>query len=146
MINNDTISIYNKFTIGLPPFPPTTKYQLTIIRGCHWEDEVLTNPDSSGRPNISQTALILIPADADQSGKTYIDPKQYASMPNDTDKYWTAQIDLVNPDYIVLGEGRELNDLYTIDSLKRDFKTVAIQAVADTLSSNILPHIEIRGL
>ena len=146
MIEDFTVTIYNRYFHGLPPFPPTVKYERTVISGVHWEDEVITNPDSGGRPTISQTATVLIPVDADQGGKTYLTPEEYAKMSNDTVNYWTAQIDPTNPDYVVLGEGRELNDLYTIDSLKRDHRTIAINGVADMWQSSIQPHLEITGL
>ena len=146
MIENKTVTIYNRFFHGLPPFPPTVKYERTVLQGCHWQDEVITNPDNGGRPTISQTATILIPVDADQSGKTYLAPEEYAKMSNDTVNYWTAQIDPTNPDYVVLGEGRDLNDLYTIESLKRDHRTIAINGVADMWNSSIQPHLEVRGL
>ena len=143
---NDSITIYNRYSVGLPPFPPRVRYDRTFIKNVHWEDETVTNPDSNGRPTISQTALVLIPADADQSGKTYIGPNEFAKLSNDTDNYWTANADPSNPDFIVLGEGREINDLYTVDNLRRDYKTIVIHAIANMLNSNILPHLEIRGL
>jgi len=146
MINPRTITIYNRYMVGLPPFPPSVRYEATRIYGCHYEDEVLTNPDSGGRPTIGQTATVLIPVDADQSGKTYVKSERYANMPNDTTNYWTANKDPSNPDYFILGEGRELNDLYTIESLKRDHRVFAIQGVADSWESSIQPHLEIAGI
>ena len=146
MLYNKTVTIYNRYSAGLPPLPPRIKYDKTVIKNVYWEDDVQTNPNSNGRPTITQTALILIPKGADQSGKTYIDPSKFASMPNDTQNFWTATPDPSNPDFVVLGEGRDITDLYTIENLRRDFKTIVIHGVANMFESPVLPHLEIRGL
>ena len=131
-LTNATISVYNSYSHGLPPWN-ITRHERAIIRGVVWQEQVERNPDSSGKTTISQSVLIIIPKGADQGGKTYIDPVEYAKLSNDAENYWTLSYSVSEPTYIVLGEGRELNDLYTIQSLMRDHRVVEVKGVSDHL-------------
>ena len=142
---NSTITVYNSYqTGGLPPFGNITRWERAIIKGVHWEEDIDRTPDSQGRSHISQSVLILIDKKADQGGKTYINPAEYARTPNDIEGYWTLTFGTSEPTYIMLGEGRELNDLYSIQSLMRDHRVVEVKGVSDMLDSSVMPHLEVR--
>ena len=140
-----TVTVYNSYMVGgLPPFGNITKWERAVLKGVHWEETIDRNPDSQGRAHINQSVLILIPKDVDKGGKTYINPEEYARVPNDIEGYWTLTFGTSEPTFIMLGEGRELNDLYPIASLMRDHRVVKVEGVSDTLDSPVLPHLEVR--
>jgi len=157
VISSQTISVYNRYVIDdfgvrdpFDPRPPSAtrqvRYDRTIIRGVSWKDDVSVNPDSAGKPMAGKTISITIPLDADQSGKTYIKPQEFAALPQDNNNHWTLNEGIADPDIIILGEGPELNALYDIDSLRNDFKHTSIAQVSDNTGVDILPHWAVRGV
>jgi len=141
------ITVYNSYTAGLPPFDSITRWERAFIKGVHWETDVDTELNANGKAFVDQTVLILIPKGVDQGGKIYISPGAYANLPADEkENHWTLTMDESNPTYIVLGEGRELNNLYTVNNLIRDNQVITVKGVSDMLSSPVRPHLEIRGV
>jgi hypothetical protein len=144
----DTITIYNRFPVGLPPFPPRVRFDRTVIRNVMWKDATHNNPDSNGRSFIDQTVSITIPKEAKADGnKQYIDPVGYSRLPIDDTNHWTLNNDPSNPDVIVFGDcPKEINDLYTITQLQRDYKTMIIKSVSDSTNQGILPMWKVTGV
>ena len=145
-LTNATIAVYNTYSEGLPPWG-VMRYDRTVIHGVVWQEQIERNPDSSGKTTISQTVLIIIPKSADQSGKTYVDPVEYARMSNDVEDFWTISYGVSEPTFIVLGEGRDLNDLYTVESLRREHRVVEVKGVSNHLDfPGDLAGLEIRAI
>jgi hypothetical protein len=144
----DTITLYNRYSIGLPPFPPKVGYKKTVIKNVMWKDTVHNNSDSAGKSYVDQTVSITIPLEADiEADKKYITPADYAKLAVDDNSRWTLNIDRANPDIIVLGEcPAEIIESYTITQLKRDYKTTDIAAVSDSTNQNVLPQWKVSGV
>ena len=140
----DTVTLYNRFSQGQPPFPPTVGYNRTVIKGVSWKDKINTNQASDGKSFIDQTVSITIPLEA-ECRKKYINPKEYIKL-TDFDEHWTLNIDPANPDIITYGESPEIEGAYTIAQLRRDHKTVDIRAVSDSTEQNILPMWKVSGV
>jgi hypothetical protein len=141
---SETITIYNKRAIGgVPPSPPTTRWDRTVIKGAQWEIQVKTNQDSQGKTTIDKVVQAIINKDADTGNKAYISPQDYAKLPADDLDHWT----LGQGDIIVHGEcTAEVTSPYTITSLRNDYPSMEIRGVEDFTLVNILPHWEIYGV
>jgi hypothetical protein len=144
----DTITLYNRYSIGLPPFPQKAGYKKTVIKNVMWKDKVHYTLDGNGKSFIVQTVSITIPAEAEiEDGKKYITPAGYAKLAVDDNKYWTLNIDRANPDIMVLGEcPAVITDSYTITQLKKDYKTTDIAAVSDSTNQDVLPQWKVQGI
>ena len=146
----DVISIYNRYATELPnpPFPPVTtiRWDKTVIRGVSWKDDIQVNPNNNGISTPSKTISITIPIEADQSGKTYIKPQEFANLPLDNFDHWTLRPGATDPDIIVLGEGPELTALYTVNQLMRDYKHTSPIQVSDSSEQDVLPGWRIVGV
>ena len=143
LLYNDVITVYNRYTIGLPPFSSREVFDRAVIKGVHYETDVDKNPDSQGKATISQTVLILIPKGADQGGKIYLPPNEYNRISVDNNKYWTLDTRDENKTFIIRGVGREISAMYSIEQLQKD-GGVLVKGVSDMLDSKVLPHLEIR--
>ena len=147
-LNQATITIYNSYTTGgLPPFGNIQRWEKTVIHGVAWNDQIDRNPKSDGKTAIDQTVLITIPKLSMPTDKEYIDPAEYSKLPNDAENFWTLSFSTTEPTYIMLGEGRDLNDLYNINSLRRDERVVTVAGVSDHLNfPGDLAGLEVRCL
>jgi hypothetical protein len=143
----DTITVYNRFPVGLPPFPPRVRFDRTVIRNVMWKDTSKVSPDSTGKSFIDQIVEITIPLEAKiENDKKYIRPQDYARLPVDDNSHWTLNTDENNPDIVVFGDcPKEINDLYTITQLQRDYKTMIIKSVSDSTNQSILPMWKVTG-
>jgi hypothetical protein len=112
-----------------------------------WKDKIHNNQASDGKPFISQTISLTIPAEAEVlEGKTYISPQEYARL-IDKAKHWTLTIVSTNPDIIIFGEcDAEINELYSVTYLEKDYKTTRIIAGNDSTNQDILPMWKISGV
>jgi len=125
-IYRDTITVYNRRFVAIvqPPFPPgmgQVRWDRTVIKGAKFRNNTQINQTSEGASEIGHTVSVTIPAGADQGGKTYVGPNEYAGLPQSDHSHWTIRTDIANPDFIILGEGREIGPLYTIADLEREF-------------------------
>jgi hypothetical protein len=133
-----TITVYNRYRQNTGgPFAATDRYDKTVITGVAWEDETHYNTNGNGVSVMDKTISVIIPLEADTEGKTYIQPKDYANLPDDDVTHWT----LTEGDLIVFGECLKETD--DVQELKKDFNAVAIQTVADFTNQGILPHWEV---
>ena len=150
-IYRDTITVYNRrFTaINQPPFPPDKPYwERTVIKGVRFRNNRQIDKTSEGAVFIAQTISVTIPKKADQSGKTYVSPNDYAQLPQDDRLHWTIRLDKSSPDFIVLGEGPEITDSYTVDTLQREYGNRRImrpQALRGSDESGI-PQWKVTGV
>ena len=151
-IYRDTITVYNRRfnAIPQPGLPPggagAVSWNRTVIKGVMWKDNTQINEDSSGASSIDRTVSVTIPSEADCEGKTYVQPSRYGSLPVDqVNNHWTLNTDIANPDVVVLGEGREITSMYTIDNLRRDHRHMAPRAVRDTSRDSGLPMWKVAG-
>jgi len=147
----DTITVYNRRfrAILQPPFSPgagQVAWDRTVIEGVMWKDRTQTNPTSEGKAFIDQTVSVTIPVEAEQGGKTYVDPAAYARLPQDDRSHWTVRIDETNPDIIVKGAGPEITAFYTVNDLQREFKHTKPRAVSDTSKQDVLPMWKVAGV
>ena len=143
-----TVTVYNRRFAEIinPPFPPARRigFERTVIKGVMWKDRSHAETVSDGATVIERTVSVTIPLEADQSGKEYIRPAVYAEQ--DEGKYWTIGTDAANSDIIVLGEGPEINEIYTVENLERDFKHMRPRAVKDSSGQNVLPQWKAEGV
>jgi len=151
-IYRDTITVYNRRfgAIPQPGLPPggagAVSWQRTVIKGAMWKDSTQINGDSSGASFIDRTVSVTIPFGADFGGRTYVEPSRYGGIPTDRiGKHWTLNIDAANPDIVVLGEGREIDAMYSVDNLRRDHRHMAPRAVRDTSRDSGLPMWKVTG-
>jgi hypothetical protein len=141
----DTICIFNRYTKaptnwtgGIPP-SSTIAYQKTIIKNVMWKDNVHTNSSSDGKSFIDKTVSITIPLDEMETDKVFVKPENFVV---DTGK-WTLQIG----DIIVFGEcDKEITATYTMDNLRKDYKTAEIKAISDSTDQDILPCWKLEGV
>jgi len=124
-VYRDTVTVYNRrFPVLRSPFPPDEgdyRWDRTVIRGALFRNRTHANPTPEGAVFIGQTVSVTVPEAADQEGKTYVGPGDYARLPLDDRAHWTIRIDRANPDFIVLGEGPEIAGGYGIADLERDY-------------------------
>jgi hypothetical protein len=141
---NETITAYNKRAIGgVPPSPPATRWDRTVIKGAQWEINIQTNVDGQGKATIGKVVQVIIDKGADTGNKAYISPEKYAKLPVDDFDRWT----LGQGDIIVHGEcPAEVTGQYAIASLRNDYPSMEIRGVEDFTLVNILPHWEIYGV
>ena len=148
-----TITVYNRRfnMIPQPGLPPggggAVIWMRTVISGVMWKDNKQTNQNTDGVSVLDKTISITIPKEADYGGRTYIEPSRFNGIPRDQlSMYWTVNTDPVNSDIIVLGEGREIGPLYTIDNLRRDLRHMSPRKVTDSSHVTDMPMIRIHGV
>jgi len=144
-----TISIFNRFLDGVPPFfqggrPPAESYNKTLVRYAQWEDSADRNSANDGRTSIDKHIQIIIPLKADTQGRKYIGYRDYELLPNEQKlNFWTLKI---NECIIAFGDAPELSSSFTIEKLKESYKHCLVKAVEDLTLQPILPHWEIVGI
>ena len=137
MITNAAITIYNRRRSGR-----NSVLIPTVISEASWfygrraaRGQFIDNEDSY---------QVRIPYDADTSGKTYVNPAQYASMTDEEAAgYWTIQID----DIVLKGEHTtEVNDDRALRELTDDLFVVNTFADNTIRGSDAVKHWRIGGL
>jgi hypothetical protein len=150
-IYRDTITVYNRRAgaIARPPFPPTAaRWERTVIKGTRFRNSTQVNATSEGASFIAQTVSVTIPESADTGGKKYVQPSDYARLPQDDQKHWTVRSDRANPDFIVFGEAPEITEAYTIEDLQREYgdrRVMRPQAVRGSMEMGIL-QLKVTGV
>ena len=137
MITNAAITIYNRRRSGR-----NSVLIPTVISEASWfygrraaRGQFIDNEDSY---------QVRIPYGADTSGKTYVNPAQYAEMADEEAAgYWTIQID----DIVLKGEyTSEVNDDRTLRELTDDLFVVNTFADNTIRGSDAVKHWRIGGL
>lgn len=137
MITNAAITIYNRRRSGR-----NSVLIPTVISEASWfygrkaaRGQFIDNEDSY---------QVRIPYGADTSGKTYVNPAQYAVMTDEeAEGYWTIQID----DIVLKGEyTSEVNDDRTLRDLTDDLFVVNTFADNTIRGSDAVKHWRIGGL
>lgn len=137
MITNAAITIYNRRRSGR-----NSVLIPTVIAEASWfygrraaRGQFIDNEDSY---------QVRIPYGADTSGKTYVNPAQYAGMTDEeAEGYWTIQID----DIVLKGEyTSEVNDDRTLRELTDDLFVVNTFADNTIRGSDAVKHWRIGGL
>ena len=137
MITNAAITIYNRRRSGR-----NSVLIPTVISEASWfygrraaRGQFIDNEDSY---------QVRIPYGADTSGKTYVNPAQYASMTDEKAAgYWTIQID----DIVLKGEyTSEVNDDRALRELTDDLFVVNTFADNTIRGSDAVKHWRIGGL
>ena len=137
MITNAAITIYNRRRSGR-----NSVLIPTVISDASWfygrraaRGQFIDNEDSY---------QVRIPYGADTSGKTYVNPAQYASMTDEKAAgYWTIQID----DIVLKGEyTSEVNDDRALRELTDDLFVVNTFADNTIRGSDAVKHWRIGGL
>lgn len=137
MITNAAITIYNRRRSGR-----NSVLIPTVISDASWfygrraaRGQFIDNEDSY---------QVRIPYGADTSGKTYVNPAQYASMTDEEAAgYWTIQID----DIVLKGEyTSEVNDDRALRELTDDLFVVNTFADNTIRGSDAVKHWRIGGL
>ena len=137
MITNAAITIYNRRRSGR-----NSVLIPTVISEASWfygrraaRGQFIDNEDSY---------QVRIPYGADTSGKTYVNPAQYASMTDEEAAgYWTIQID----DIVLKGEyTSEVNDDRALRELTDDLFVVNTFADNTIRGSDAVKHWRIGGL
>jgi hypothetical protein len=143
-----SITIYNKYNKGLDNWtggmPPVTAWGRAIIYKVMWQDKAYTAL-SNEKAFINKTVsiTILLKEMEAEGGKRYVKPQEYASLLTGGECVWTLNIG----DIIVFGEcDKEISDTYTVDNLQKEYKSIKIEAVADSTEQDILPKWEISGV
>ena len=144
MIFNDTVTVYNRRfkTVFQPPKPPAQDavFERTVIKGVMWRDRVQINPTPEGAAFVGQSVSVTIPVEADQSGKAYMSPPDFARLHQDDHSCWTLRTNESYPDIIVYGEAPEITEHYTEKQLMRDYKYMHPRAVSDSSNQSVLPQ------
>lgn len=137
MITNAAITIYNRRRSGR-----NSVLIPTVISEASWfygrraaRGQFIDNEDSY---------QVRIPYGADTSGKTYVNPAQYAVMTDEeAEGYWTIQID----DIVLKGEyTSEVNDDRALRDLTDDLFVVNTFADNTIRGSDAVKHWRIGGL
>lgn len=137
MITNAAITIYNRRRSGR-----NSVLIPTVISEASWfygrraaRGQFIDNEDSY---------QVRIPYGADTSGKTFVNPAQYASMTDEEAAgYWTIQID----DIVLKGEyTSEVNDDRALRELTDDLFVVNTFADNTIRGSDAVKHWRIGGL
>ena len=137
MITNAAITIYNRRRSGR-----NSVLIPTVISEASWfygrraaRGQFIDNEDSY---------QVRIPYGADTSGKTYVNPAQYAVMTDEeAEGYWTIQID----DIVLKGEyTSEVNDDRALRDLTDDLFVVNTFADNTIRGSDAVKHWRIGGM
>lgn len=118
---NEKITV---FCSRLDTVSDTDQYTATVIDGVSWFYGTKANVTSSGL-KAANTVTIRIPADANFSGKTYVDPTAYPS--GDPMKVFT----LKNGDVIVKGDASRVVNPRPATLQKAYYEMVTILGVTD---------------
>jgi hypothetical protein len=145
-----SITIYTKYNKGMDNWTGGTlsassiAWGRTLIHNVMWKDKVYTG-SNNGKAFIDKTVSITIPLkEMEVEGdKRYVKPQLYTALYTDGGDVWTINIG----DIIVFGEcGKEISNSYTIADLQKEYKSMKIQAVADSTEQDIIPKWEISGV
>lgn len=134
-MNDKTITIYNHRKNP----DKTETWQRTVISGVNYGYGHEKTVDATGKIIVSESLNLLIPIDADASGREYIDFKEFPAA--ESDKYWTLN-PTGNKDVIVCGDcEREITEDYSILELQRDFtKCGTLAGFSDNTDAPLLKH------
>lgn len=131
---NETVTVFNK---RLAEAAGYDVYVPTVITGVSWFCEIASTVDSSGL-KAANKFTIRIPADADFSGKSYVNPAEYAASDERT------SFTLGNGDIIVKAAitdtGLKPSDLQT-----QYGEVVTILGVTDNRRTKNAPHWKVVG-
>lgn len=131
---NEVITVFNaKHNIAADH----DNYSRTIISGVSWFHRIETSVDVSGL-NAAGMVIIRIPTDADFSGKTYVNPREYASS-EDVSGSFTLQ------DGDVIVKGSVMEDLRPADLHKQHYEAVTVLGVTDNRQFPNAPHWRVTG-
>ena len=143
-IGKHTLTVYNIYSEGLPPFNNVEGYNKTVIKFGQWEDTTDRQANSNGITQINQLISVIIPKTAKTGGKKYVSPMEWESLPiSEKLQTWTLK---VGRDYIALGETPDITTAYSITSLKKDYRLCLISQVEDLTDQPIMPHFEVLGV
>lgn len=133
MITNADITIYNR---KLNPTTKLPEYQTTQIKGVHWytDQKIAVSDKGAASADIYK---IRVPSMADQSGKTYAAPLEYAKAKG-IENLWTIQ----NQDIVVKG----LLDLEIKKAMDLEgYEKATVVSFSDNRQGS-LPHWRIGGV
>ena len=137
-MNDKTITIYNYHK-------PSKTWHRTVIEGVSYRYNSEKTVSSAGAIVFAQLLNIIIPDDAQTSGKDYIDAAGYSELDTgQAGKYWTIN-PAGNQDVIVCGGiNTEITDAYTITDLQRDYqKSGTVAAFSDNTDFDLLRHYKV---
>jgi hypothetical protein len=148
-IFTDTITVYNRRSHIENGFP-INKYFRTVLRGVFVKESTRYGIGGDGVGRYGMSKKITVPAGVYiPSGKTYVDPKTFAALPEDDENHWTLDPGEGSDggDVIVLGEaGEEITGLFTLKMLKERYRTCSIAAVDDNTGQPRLRHWAVTGV
>jgi hypothetical protein len=143
-IGKHTLTVYNIYSEGLPPFNNVEGYNKTVIKFGQWEDTTDRQANSNGITQINQLISVIIPKTAKTGGKKYVSPMEWESLtPAQKLITWTLK---VGRDYIVFGESPEITTSYPFATMQKDYRCCLISAAEDLTNQPIMPHFEVLGI
>jgi len=139
-MNDKTITIYNYHKTD-----KVESWKRTVINGVENRKTTAKSVSSSGAIVMTPVINVVIPYNADASGRKYIDYVEYLKLSeSDVDKYWTVN-PKCNKEVIVCGVcDKDICDTYKISQLKEDYyKAGIISAFDDNTEGDLLKHYKV---
>ena len=140
-MNDKTITVYNYCRNS----DKAEYWQRTVIYGVEYSYHLEKTVSSNGALVLTELLSVIIPAEADASGKSYIDCVSYSGLlDGERGQYWTINPSC-NKEIIVCGESdREITEEYKITDLKKDFqKAGTIAGFSDNTEGALLKHYKV---
>ena len=131
---NAPITVFNSRMDGENGYD---KYYPTVIRGVSWYSEIVSTVDKSGLMAANKFT-IRIPQNADFSGKSYIEPKEYGRADDVNGIFTLGQGDTVVLG-AVTGENLKPQDLH------KQYEAFTILGVTDNRRAPNAPHWKVVG-
>lgn len=140
-MNDKTITIYNRHRTA----DKKDIWNRTVINGVEYHFSSDKTVSQNGTIVYTQLLTVVIPAEADTCGKTYIDAVDYMKLPeNEVNKYFSFNVSN-NLDVIVAGEcDKEITAEYKITELQKDIqKSGTIASFSDNTDGALLKHYKV---